>query len=341
MHYLFVFSRGSPHVHGVLWLGDAPDVSNLASASQEELQKVAKYFDNLVTAVVSSHEESHDKSHPCRKMLNDIQDSQKDLAILLKTVQMHTKCKQGYCLRKHKQSGKYECRFKFPKTLEPQAKIEKNEANDVEFVPARNHPNVNKFNEYIIQSWRANIDIAPVLSKRALINYLAKYISKSETRSTGMDDMFNVLMDSKYQGKSGKHVIQSLLIQQCFERDLSAQEVCHLLLGTKLYSAPGRKFVKICFNQSTKEQWMEISAAGTKQCKSFVAKYQGRKDFLEDVCMWQVAKNYKLPQCSKYRKSAIVQVFPSLKFSDSSKDHNESYYRQQVLLYVPWRSTLR
>ena len=44
----------------------------------------------------------------------NIQDKDKDLAELLKTIQRHTKCSRNYCLRFSRKEQKYVCRFKYP-----------------------------------------------------------------------------------------------------------------------------------------------------------------------------------------------------------------------------------
>lgn len=44
MHFIY---RGSPHVHGILWLDGAPDVTNLDKKSDLEIKKIIDYFDKL------------------------------------------------------------------------------------------------------------------------------------------------------------------------------------------------------------------------------------------------------------------------------------------------------
>jgi len=42
--------RGSPHVHGFLWIEGAPNMDNLDWMSEEQVKNAQKYFDGIVHA---------------------------------------------------------------------------------------------------------------------------------------------------------------------------------------------------------------------------------------------------------------------------------------------------
>ncbi|KAJ1518937.1 hypothetical protein ONE63_011454 [Megalurothrips usitatus] len=74
---------------------------------------------------------------------------------------------------------------------------------------------------------------------------------------------------------------------------------------------------------------------------AFVHKYtkRPRHGEMANMSLFQVAQNHKpraRGQWSKYRKEAVVRVFPRLKLT-TDEEANEDYYRVQVLLHVPWR----
>ena len=94
------------------------------------------------------------------------------------------------------------------------------------------------------------MDIAPVISKRALLAYLAKYISKSEIQSQSLHDVFKTVTENLDGDLKSKKVIHKVLKKSCAERDISAQEVLHSLLRLKLYSSGGRNFVTINMSDS-------------------------------------------------------------------------------------------
>ncbi|KAE8751258.1 hypothetical protein FOCC_FOCC002086 [Frankliniella occidentalis] len=268
--------------------------------------------------------------HPCRIQVNEVDDMQKDLAQLLNKVQRHSKCSDGYCIRYNKKTKSKGCRFKFPKALQEARDLVLNENNQYELVTERNDPLLNNFNPYILQTWRANIDFTPVLSKQALINYLAKYISQPEKESKQLIDIL------KNDDKFVKSIIQRLYIQCCSERDYSAQETCHLISGRRLYSAGGRNFITVNFSRKSGE-WIFIPQDNRKQPKTIFERYKDRAIQYDNESLCYMAKNFNLSSGEKYGKEAILQIYPNYQLKPGEDDHNELYYRQQVLMYITWR----
>src|SRR5579859_2896772 len=74
----------------------------------------------------------------------------------------------------------------------------------------------------------------PVLSKNAAINYISKYASKTETMSTELDKTISDLMNGMPDTDGIKQVITKTLNKFCIERDFSAQEACHQILGSPM-----------------------------------------------------------------------------------------------------------
>lgn len=257
---------------------------------------------------------------------------------MLNRVQRHTECSDAYCMRKNKTTGKTECRFKFPFEFKPKTEVVLTNDRAAELVTARNDRFLNKYNDYVIQTWRANIDVSPVLSRRALINYLAKYITKSEKQSKDLTEVLKSLMHTTDGDVKVKKIIQRLYIQSCSERDFSAQETCHLLMGTPLTKSGGRKFVTLNFRVLEPNEWVPaLTDDDTRRGKSYIQKYMERPDIFEGESLMFMAKKHVLPKGHRHAfgLDAIVQVYPRL--SEKSKDENDAYYRQQVLLHVPWR----
>jgi hypothetical protein len=329
------------------WLKDAPDVSKYEDSSEEERKKILQYFDNLVCAVNPQDDPPIPEKHPCETRFEDVVDVETDLGQILKTVQRH-KCSKAYCKRIDRKTKKSYCRFHFPADLCSTAKIDVNsDSAELQFTPERNDENLNKFNPYIISTWRANIDIAPVLSKKAIIEYLSKYVSKSEIGSSTLQEICRSVCGSLNSSDKAKKAIHKILMKNCVERDVSAQEVCHILMGCKLFCAGNREFVVVYTNSS---KWVPLSGNDTNNCgendgssnsegshkgKNFMEKYSGRPAHLHDLSMWEVAKYYNIRNWKKVRKPNIVRVFPRLKLG-AVDETNEEFYRQKVLLFVPW-----
>ncbi|KAK3916877.1 ATP-dependent DNA helicase [Frankliniella fusca] len=164
--------RGSIHLHGLAWLKGAPHVSENMS---EDQKKVAlEYFDNLISC---SNPDIHVlplTQHPCQISLENVTDVDTDLAHLLNQVQRHTKCSKNHCLRVTGKEKKLQCRYKFPKSLTSETTFEMKENDIVDINFKRNDVFMNKYNPWLLQTWRANIDFSPVISKRVVYQYIAK-----------------------------------------------------------------------------------------------------------------------------------------------------------------------
>ena len=98
--------RGSPHVHGLAWLPQAPDVESLLS-SQDDVPdsgkaQVIKYADSLVStrnpavlpdgSNIDSAPAPKTNPHVCNQVYGDVIDLDQDLADLVATCQRHTRC---------------------------------------------------------------------------------------------------------------------------------------------------------------------------------------------------------------------------------------------------------
>ncbi len=183
--------RGSPHVHGVAWLENAPDVEKVLATG--DTSSHIRYIDKTVTTAnpavlpdgsnVSDAPLPKTNPHVCNKAYSEVEDHNQDLCDLIATCQRHTCCSAAYCLRtKH---GVQQCRFGYPKQLQPQSAIVRDEENNHEptLVTARNDGLINSHNPAQLSAWRASVDMQYCVSKRKVIEYITKYATKCEPRS--------------------------------------------------------------------------------------------------------------------------------------------------------------
>ena len=113
--------RGSPHIHGFIWLEGAPNVQNLDSMSIQDYDTITQYFDKIISAsnlVSLSTIPSNSIINPCKLNYTDVnhhemyahinQDSEirtsmakhlEDYKTIINSVQRHTRCTKN-CLRK-------------------------------------------------------------------------------------------------------------------------------------------------------------------------------------------------------------------------------------------------
>lgn len=152
---------GSPHVHGIAWLPDAPDIrqvlttADLSDALKEDL---IQYADKTITTLNPALPNPvHDESvyplpminpHVRNKSYLDVEDYQQDLRDLVATCQRHTRCSEAYCLRSNRHSQQ-ECRFGYPKPLQQETTVVSDP--DLTLLTARNDGMI--FNPIHLSAW--------------------------------------------------------------------------------------------------------------------------------------------------------------------------------------------
>ncbi|XP_034232800.1 uncharacterized protein LOC117640409 [Thrips palmi] len=361
--------RGSPHVHCLIWLRGAPDMMRVKDMTPEELAAAVEYFSNIVSCFNFGQGLPPAVQHPCRIRLGDIpaEDRERALGELLNRVQRH-KCTANYCLRKDK-TGAIVCRFKFPFELAEENSIVFDDKGEAKFIGRRNDELINGFIIAVIEAWRANMDAKPVTSHDGCVNYLAKYTAKPENKSKTMQELFEDALSGLQEEDSAKKAIQRRCIQSVSERDYSSQEILHLATSQKLFRS-SRAFVKIVF---TDRNWVPVGHSAQNEDVaddveaddpdspnedadydqdgelvleeelprgSILDKYPKRPANLENITLWEFAREFQFNRQTRRwyrrRKVAVVCVFPRLRLT-GNEIRDEGFYRQQVLLHVPWR----
>ena len=182
--------RGSCHIHGFLWMKDAPDAEKIdwevlknpdsivTEDEQKRMDDFVAFWDTKISAANPFPREDENTpllgQHPCNKDRNTLQNTKEELAEMLNWVERHTKCMPGYCKVKQKVAGQEEprvlCRFDYPMACRSNAGVGFDSKFRVRFEPRRNDRLLNNYNVPMILGWRANIDMKPVLSKDAAIS---------------------------------------------------------------------------------------------------------------------------------------------------------------------------
>jgi len=88
-----------------------------------------------------------------------------------------------------------------------------------------------------------------IVSGHKVIEYCAKYVTKTEPRSEPMREIFQKIINSLKSGNTSLTVVQKLLINSIGERDYSSQETCHLLLQLPMFKA-SRDFIVLSLDGS-------------------------------------------------------------------------------------------
>jgi ATP-dependent DNA helicase PIF1 len=161
------------------------------------------------------------------------------LSRIVNRVQRHA-CSEAYCLRRKKLPGgvlsiEPVCRFYFPRRHHEEAYVTRdmNPAYWM-FDGARNDSHLNGYNRTITLGWLANTDIKPCISIDAVLNYVAKYCSKAETKSKSYQELASELLPRISNRDPLVSFASKLMNKLISERDWSVQEICHLLMHLPL-----------------------------------------------------------------------------------------------------------
>ncbi|KAI3924837.1 hypothetical protein MKW98_031088 [Papaver atlanticum] len=114
----------------------------------------------------------------------------------------------------------------------------------------RNDQWLNSHNRAVLQAWSANIDWSAVTTTESVTRYIAKYAAKEEPASKNYIDILRGIIDNPLRPcRDSESAVKRMLIKNASERDESAQEVCHLLMGWNI-SDSSRKFVTLNLSES-------------------------------------------------------------------------------------------
>ena len=346
--------RGSPHVHGVAWLPDTPDVKQLLQSSDDTAADVAKqeiiqHVDRIVSTLnpavlpdgsnVDSAPLPKTSPHICNQPYSDIADFDQDLADLVATCQRHTRCSAAYCLRTR--GGVQSCRFGYPKPLQPETTILTEKDVEPAVLTARNDGLINSYNPVQLSAWRANVDMQYCVSRHKVIEYISKYATKCEPRSQPLREVYSHIVRTLTSHSTSLRAVQKLLINSVGERDYSAQETCHLLLQLPLYHS-SRDFIILSLDGSRAvEERLEDGQPATKL--SILDHYISRPSTppFQDMLLLEFAQQYSMPsspgsELSRRAKKVVVIVRPYCS-PDPSGSKYEQYCQQKLMLHIPFR----
>ena len=137
-----------------------------------------------------------------------------DLVDLIATCQRHTRCSAAYCLST--------------------TSITTNDG-ELKVLTQRNDSLLNSYNPVQLSAWRANVDMQYVVSRKRVIQYLAKYATKSETRSNGLRAVYGNIMKGLDDDGTSLQVARKLLINSVVD------ETCNGNLGMPPKYFPGEE----------------------------------------------------------------------------------------------------
>jgi hypothetical protein len=198
------------------------------------MNNVIWYIDSIIITINLGINAATLEWHTCQKCSDEIDDASQDYIELINKLQRHTRCSPSYCIRVNKRTGQQTCRFGYPKNHNDHTFIQESNSQP-ELVTVRNDTNINPHNRLQLQGWHANVDLKPVLSIHAALQYISKYASKAEPRSMAFSEIFTQILNNSNPNESSLTSIQKLLLNSVAKRDILAQEMSYLPLNIPFY----------------------------------------------------------------------------------------------------------
>jgi hypothetical protein len=163
------------------------------------------------------------------------------------------------------------------------------------------------------------VDLKPILSIHAALQYVAKYASKAEPRSLVFSDILDRILSESQPEDTLLAPVQKLLLHSVAERDISAQETCHILLGLPLYHS-SRQFVFLNLDKEAprwilgtgeSEESYSANDSGRTE-KSPLKIYWDRPTELEDFTLFRLHLTHKLVKnrWKECQQENVMCVFP-------------------------------
>ena len=206
---------------------------------------VEQYYDWIITAKNPLGEPPTKENwpkpdvHPCCHDLRDIpKEELKQDYIDVSNKTLSHQCRPGYCLKSKLVEGKVKhfCRFgadewkiQSESSLIFEARqLSKDRTKYVaKIIPSRNDTKMTEHNRFILQHWRANINVQLCLDVNAVVKYTSKYVAKSEKKTQEIKDVMKNLVDYMDEDTTSASAMTMLMMKRAAQRDYRKPEVCH------------------------------------------------------------------------------------------------------------------
>ena len=350
-------ARGSPHIHALLWLKNAPKYDK---EKPESVEKCTELIDKLISVNAKPTEFSeelinlqrHKHSHTCKKHVKNgikcrfgipyfpmrktmiLEPFDADEKLSKKEREMISKHKENVTKELDKISKETDNSLTFDEFLKH---IDMNEEAYIKMIRAdlkkakvflKRAPNeirINAYNPMIMSLHRANMDIQFILDPYACLMYCVDYISKSE------NGMSKLLREALNELKKGNNTVRERLrvIANKFlnSSEISAQEAVYHILSIPL-SISSRSTVFINTNRPENRISMLKSDEFLQQLdpdskdvfvQGLIDTYINRPVQMKNVCLADFASMYNVSRRQTYN----VQVTENSDDEDVIDEEND------------------
>ena len=189
-------------------------------------------------------------------------------------------------------------------------------------------------------AWLANTDFAPCTDEKSVIHYLAKYTSKEEKKSEKLIDIGKNIVErlptSDPTTDPLLRYIPMLYNKMISERDWSAQEVCHLLLGLDLHRGSRAVSDLDVRPNSVQRRNLNLEDGVAVVADTWIEQYCRRDENMEAESLLEVMRgyNWRRKAFAPVRNQKILNVYPR---PNQQKDPAK-WCRVKILPHHPFRN---
>ncbi|KAL3955881.1 hypothetical protein ACCO45_009900 [Purpureocillium lilacinum] len=294
--------RGSSHYHVLFWMDGAPSVDLDREHVRKEFARIWSFH---VTAFNPEPARVQQQGEGNPLAVNPLQHplTFQWLSQVLNRCQRHH-CSEAYCLRKKKGSEEISCRIFFPRDTRDVAGVVRRQGQSYfSFEAARNDSLMNHYSRL-----------------QAVINYAAKYCSKMEKQTESYASLGRqILPYVSHQIPLHSFALRPMN-KLIAERDLSGQEICHVLLNCELQE--GTRVVRAvdCCTYEQKGRSLRLQGDHDDDAEvvGIYEKYLSRPALHEELTYFDFLPNWntskrdgrKWTRWSRQAKPRVLYYFP-------------------------------
>lgn len=347
--------RGSSHIHGLYWFTRmiTRDMDMDDEAQRERFARLWGYYITATNPKPNSIGQGGE-GNPLSVDALTTSVSWTWLNSILNRCQRHH-CSTKYCLTVNKKKAEEaaeknlpppvpECRFYYPKEPTDGPKLAKRHGRKWwHFEPERNDAFMNQYNPLITLCWLANTDISPCTSVQAVIDYAGKYCSKGEVASTTYAQISKAILPHVSDRNPMLSFVSKMMNKLVGERDYSAQEICHQLLGLPLQEDSRVVRSVDCRHPDVHVRHIDVEGDVEESASAYM-KYLQRTPVMENLSYFEFLERWNFASRNPERwkvwqppaRPRVLSYFPRYK---TKRDHAqfEDFCRVKLMLNHPHR----
>ena len=154
------------------------------------------------------------------------------------------------------------------------------------------------------------MDFQPVLSHYAVLKYIAKYTSKEEGKSETYHHMLTRIIAASCPQDPASYAYHRLHLEAIVDRDISAQETCHMLQKLPLVTC-NRSFIKLNVGRHIFRR-ISPDSSDCLSGSSFIDAYLQRLPTLDHFFLINLAQQWSYNHAcirGKWKKRTVPAIF--------------------------------